>query len=225
MFRSYNYLSGAVFSLVFVLFCYPLLALSGGEVALREKIDNAVCNISGECSADISDIAIDILVLCGAPKVEVAWSRENKNVFLVSCDCQCTSYDNAGWLIGKSIAGDKYEVWRLGLGKKYTVEELSRSKGSISDLFRSYSLCSDPDKRLVKTSVFVSLVKYPTNNETNPYCFSPEYIVEEGDRSEVNVYSASGEPKALELYKGDGSAAYLQILDVVEKLGVERMSQ
>jgi hypothetical protein len=86
---------------------------------------------------------------------------------------------------------------------------------NIPDLFQSHPLCSEPDKRLVKASVFVSLFKHPTNKEISPYCFSPAYIVEENQRLKIKGYDAGDESSVLQRYENDGSAVYAEILDVV----------
>jgi hypothetical protein len=105
-------------SFVLMLFCGFSLAHAGNKLSLHKEINSAVCNASGECVLDISDTAKHILLACETPKVEVTWNRTKKNVFLIACDCECTSHDNTGWIVDKDIATGEHKVWKIDLGKK-----------------------------------------------------------------------------------------------------------
>lgn len=159
VFEIYNYSIRTALAFTLMLFCIFSLAHADNKLSLHKKLNGTVCNVSGECALDIGCIAKNILLACETPKVEVAWNRTKNNVFLIACDCECTSHDNTGWLVDKDIAVGEHKVWKLHLGKKYTVEELGRPMINIPDLFHSHPLCNEPDKRLLKASVFVSLVK------------------------------------------------------------------
>ncbi|WP_413703689.1 hypothetical protein [Pseudomonas sp. Pseusp16] len=218
MFATYDYSIRTALSFVLMLFCGFSLAHAGNKLSLHKEINGAVCNASGECALDISDTAKYILLACETPKVEVTWNRTKKNVFLIACDCECTSHDNIGWLVDGDMSIGEYKVWKLDLGKKYTVEELSRTVINIPDLFQSHPLCSEPDKKLLKASVFVSLLKHPTNNENSPYCFSPVYITEENHRLNFKGYDAGGESSVVQYRESDRSSAYAEILNVVNNI-------
>jgi hypothetical protein len=218
MFATYNCLiRTALLSFLMVFFSFSLTH-AGNQLGLYKEINGAVCNEVGECALDISSAAKHILLACETPKVEVAWNRAKKNVFLIACDCECTSHDNNGWLVDEDASTGKREIWKLDLGKRYTVEELSGSVINVPDIFQSNPLCSEPDKELLKTSIFVSLIKYPTKNESTPYCFAPIYITGENNRLNFKGYDAGGEPSVVQYRESDKSPFYTDILNAVDNI-------
>lgn len=148
----------------------------------------AVCNSSGECSVHVGSENVNILSACSTSRASLSWSRKEKGVFLVACDCSCTSHDNSGWLISASPLADEYEVKKLYLGKKFTVEELGQDLTNISDIMISHPLCEKVNFAKLKLSAFVTLLKQPTSDQSIPYCFLPAYILveREGARIETN---------------------------------------
>jgi hypothetical protein len=136
------------------------------------------CNTFGECRVDVSDRVPEITELCDAPNASVAWNEKRPGFILITCDCQCTAHDNIGWLVTKDQKGAGHTIQRYSLGRESTVRELEGNPGYIPDIMASHPLCEGVDSRKLKKSVFVSLIKQPTNNESEPYCFYPAYFVE-----------------------------------------------
>lgn len=136
---------------------------------------------------DVSSAGKNILAACQAPRASTSWNRKEKYVFLVACDCKCTSHDNTGWLIGGvSITGER-EIQKLYLGKEFTLEALEKEPSSISDILASHPLCEKVDAVKLRKSVFVILLKQPTNSQSTPYCFLPAYIMDHGGSMKIRT--------------------------------------
>ncbi|NMX66883.1 hypothetical protein HBO15_05925 [Pseudomonas sp. WS 5111] len=160
-----------------VLFGTVPLAVWAQEPHVLDIEGEAVCNFSGECSMDVGSEGKNILAACEAPRASISWNRKEKGVFLIACDCKCTSHDNTGWLIGGASVTGEREIQRLYLGKEFTVEALGKDPSSIFDIMASHPLCEKVDVVKLRESVFVTLLKQPTNNQSAPYCFLPAYIM------------------------------------------------
>lgn len=142
--------------------------------------NDAICNASGECTMDISDSAPNILQICDTSKAYLQWNSKRSGAFLVTCDCQCTSYDNTGWIIDLKTSINERRVQKVYLGKEFTIERLNSRPHRIYDFFSSHSFCESVGNERLEKSIFVSLMKKPTNRDVDPYCFFPVYIVEDG---------------------------------------------
>ena len=176
------------------------------------------CNSLGECTMDVSHSAPSILQACESPKASVAWNRKRQGAFLVSCDCKCTSHDNIGWLIDITSNADIRKVQKIYIGKRATIEDLQQNPTSIPDMISAHPLCEKIDFEKLKISVFVTLMKQPTNNEMAPYCFFPAYMVEEGARLEVKTNNADDKYGKLLSIAGDDSVFEAEIIEYVDGL-------
>jgi hypothetical protein len=155
-----------------------LLLIISAPYAAAKWRDDAVCNYSGECIVDIGRSAKNILLACETSKVSMQWSKKRQGAYLISCDCECTSHDNVGWLVDKHSTIEEQKVQKLYLGKDATIEALRAKPGIVSDIVASHAMCGMVDGKKLELSIFVSLVKRPTNDELMPYCFFPIYMVE-----------------------------------------------
>jgi hypothetical protein len=182
---------------------------------LHPTMNKAVCNTTGECSIDVSDTAKNILLACETPKVSIAWNRARKNSFLIACDCECTSHDNTGWLIDTNIATGKQNIKELHLGKRYTVEALKHTTSNIPDIFNSHPLCEKIDNNTLNNSIFVTLIKQPTNNDAAPYCFSPAYIIE--DKKNLTIQTNNNKLETSLLIKREESLTDAEIINFLDE--------
>ena len=145
---------------------------------LSMVVNEPSCNASGECTLDVGNDVPALIEMCNAPRASLIWNKYRKGALLITCDCECTAHENAGWLV---MAGEKNspgKIQRYILGKMSTVSALLEKPAYIPDVIASHPVCEDIDVRKVQVSVFVSLAKAPTGNESVPYCFYPIYFVE-----------------------------------------------
>lgn len=183
---------------------------------LHSSMSKAVCNTTGECSIDVSDTAKNILLACETPKVSIAWNRARKNSFLIACDCECTSHDNTGWLIDTNIATGKQNIQELYLGKSYTMEALKHTTSKIPDIFDSHPLCEKIDNDALDKSFFLTLIKQPTNNDTEPYCFSPAYIIEDKQNLTIRTNNNNKLETSI-LIKREKSLTHAEIVNFLDE--------
>ena len=171
-------------------FCLPafglVLAVEGSLVASAGESEINHCNEFGECYRAVGGSA-EILKWCETTSATIAWNHKRKGAFLVSCDCECTSHDNVGWIVDKNVRTGKYVVQKLQVGKQSTVESIRRSSSLVLDRFSEYPYCGAINSRNLSDSVFVTLLKEPTDSDAAPYCFYPAYIVLGKSGLEVKV--------------------------------------
>jgi hypothetical protein len=153
----------------------PANAVSKGLL----QVSGARCNASAECTLELDGADRIVKDACDSPGASLTWNNKREGAFLIVCECECTSHDNTGWLIDMKPKSGIRNVQGLYLGKKTTVEGLMASVGSISDMFASHPLCENVDSKKSQQSVFVSLIKQPTQSESHAYCFYPAYIMED----------------------------------------------
>lgn len=137
----------------------------------------AVCNNQGECSLDLSDVGVDSAALCDAPTAWISWNTKQKGIYLISCECDCTSHDNSGWLVSFNSDPNPPSVQKVRLGKRNTLETLHKAPSRVPDILASHLMCEASDPEKLSASIFVSLIKRPTDELGAPYCFYPAYIV------------------------------------------------
>ena len=111
MFATYDHSIRSALSFTLIVFFGFSLAHADNITNLPKDVNGAVCNASGECALDISDTAKNILFACETPKVEVTWNRRKNSLFLIACDCVCTSHDNTGWLVEKGATTEKHKFF------------------------------------------------------------------------------------------------------------------
>lgn len=170
-------LIATIIALGIVLFSGLAMTAPSGIFPIFPLVTEGACNTSGECSFDISDLSETILLACDAPRASISWNKKQSTSFLIACDCQCTSHDNVGWLIDMSNVVNHKKIQKLQVGKSFTKEALEKQAGNISDLVSSHPLCERVDKDKLIKSIFVSLIKESTKSESQPYCFSPLYVI------------------------------------------------
>lgn len=173
-----------LFKILFTAWSFSWVAIAD-DLKLENLVANsseAVCNASGECSLGIALPHSKILLACETPRASINWNRNNKYMFLVACDCECSSHDNTGWLVGISPGKGGGVIKKIELGKRFAIEALEREPPIIHDFFSGYEVCEKVDYFLLKKSVFVSLLKQPSGNGGMHYCFSPMYIYAEAGR-------------------------------------------
>lgn len=211
---------------------FPIMALAGLTVcsafvfsddaqilsSARLLANEATCNPLGECTMDVSHTAPSILQACESPKASVAWNRKRQGAFLVACDCECTSHDNIGWLIDMTSTNESRKVQKLYIGKGTTIESLEQEPASIPDIISSHQLCEKIDIEKLKISVFVTLIKQPTNDELTPYCFSPAYMVEGETYLEARTNNAGNKYGELLNVDGGDSVFEAEIIQYVKGL-------
>lgn len=180
--------------------------------------NDAICNASGECTMDISDSAPNILQACDTSKASLQWNSKRSGAFLVTCDCQCTSYDNTGWIIDLKTSINERRVQKIYLGKDFTIESLSQRPHRIYDVFSSNSFCESVGNELLKKSIFVSLMKKPTNRDVDPYCVFPVYIVEDGGYLRARTSSDGGKGEELFSIDESDSLVGVEIINYIKKV-------
>lgn len=153
-----------------------------------EKYASAHCSSSGECTLDILKTEPNLVAICEGLKPGLAWNRRKQDIFLFSCDCECTAHDNFGWLVDARRGLKELTIQRVILGKWSSKSELNLKPSTIKDTFASHSMCESLDKQKLQDSIFISLIKRPTGNETGPYCYFPTYIhdLNKGFKIETN---------------------------------------
>lgn len=109
----------------------------------------------------------DALALCEGYAPTLYWNEGREN-YLLACECDCTSHDNTGWLVD----GSSGKVQGMALGKPAVPTELV-DVDAVSDIMASHPFCEALDPGSLQAAEFVSLIKYPTDDEDAPYCFSP----------------------------------------------------
>ena len=139
---------------------------------------NAVCNRGGECSVEITALSVKLNKACESPRISMSWNKRAENLYLISCDCECTSHDNSGWIVQLEAVGRKPSAKNVPLGRGVTIEELERSSGKIHDIYSSHPMCEPIDRKTLRNSIFASLFKQPTTIGANSYCYSVVYIGE-----------------------------------------------
>lgn len=176
------------------------------------------CNISGECSM-VVDGSAEILKWCETSKATIAWSYKRKGAFLLSCDCECTSHDNVGWVVDRDSETGEEVVQKLQVGKQSTVESVRRSSGLVSDDFSAHPYCGEVDDKRLSVSVFVTLLKQPTGSDMAPYCFYPAYILIGGNGIEVKTDSPDDGYGAALIVETSGLAETSAVLKAVSDVG------
>jgi hypothetical protein len=163
-------------SLLIVAACIMHAPLSEASETERSTPE-AVCNNQGECSLDLSDVAVDSTELCDAPSAWISWNTKHKGIYFISCECDCTSHDNSGWLVSFNSSPNPPSVQKVTLGKRYTLEKFHKAPSMIVDILAPHLMCEASDPEKWGASIFVSLIKRPTDKLKNPYCFYPAYIL------------------------------------------------
>lgn len=181
-------------------------------------VSGVSCNASEECILALGSADSIVRHACDSPAASVAWNRKREGAFLLVCECECTSYDNTGWLVDINSKTGMRNIQGLYLGKNTTVEGLIANSGSISDMFASHPLCEDVDSKKAKESVFISLIKQPTNSGSNPYCFYPAYIMEDNDALVMRTNNSRDEFGRLLQVKDQDSELEKEILDFLDTL-------
>lgn len=179
------------------------------------SIDEAVCNSSGECSVDISDVAKDRLLACNGSKVSVSWNSRKQGSFLIACDCECTSHDNTGWLVEFVDAAGKEKAQGLYLGKAVTIEGMKQLPLRVPDMISSHRLCESIDSEKLSKSIFITLIKYPTSSEVEPYCFSPAYLLEKNGGIEISTNNIENGYGKLLYAKSNEARSLTEILRII----------
>ncbi|WP_153050305.1 hypothetical protein [Pseudomonas sp. MF4836] len=139
---------------------------------------SVACNGSGECSVEITDLSVRLNKACESPRISMSWNKRAENLYLISCDCECTSHDNSGWIVQLDAVDRKPSAKNVPLGRDITIEKLESSSGEIHDIYSSHPMCEPIDRKALRNSIFASLFKQPTTIGANPYCYSVVYIVE-----------------------------------------------
>lgn len=111
------------------------------RLTLQIRMDDALCTDSGECSLDVSGIALDLLELCEAPHLTLNWNQKTPGACLLACDCNCTSHDNSGWPVENYSIQALPKITELSLGRRFTLQALRGSPSSILDALSSSPLC------------------------------------------------------------------------------------
>lgn len=186
-----------------------LAAFPGGGGGKKEN-----CNISGECSKVVGGSA-ELLKWCETSKATIAWSYKRRGAFLVSCDCECTSHDNVGWVVDRDSVTGKNIVQKLQVGKQSTVERIRRSSGLVSDEFSAHPYCGEIDDKKLSDSVFVTLLKQPTGGDVVPYCFYPAYILIGEDGVKISTDSPDDGYGMSLIIEGSGLAETSAVLKAV----------
>jgi hypothetical protein len=184
--------------------------------------DVANCNNFGECTADVGEYGREILLSCETRKAAVMWNRKRPGAFLIACDCECTSHDNVGWVIDLKTPFEELRIQKIHLGKSATIEGLSQRPLLIFDMMSSHSLCETVDGEELKKSIFVSLVKYSTGIDVDPYCFSPVYIVEGGGYLEAKASNTQDKHRELPRIEDSGSAVGVEVIQYIIHLSIPK---
>lgn len=150
-------------------------------LARDRRVVRAVIGANSQGSVEIHARSRQIQKACGTEKVWLSWNNAVPGATLVTCDCDCTSHDNSGWLVETGLEDDVPRVRRVSLGKVSTVAELSRAGGRVPDTFISHPWCSGTKPKVPVNTVFATLAKQPNQHGDTPYCFTPHFFV--GDRS------------------------------------------
>lgn len=194
------------------------LAVEGALGASAEVVEKNYCNDSGECSRAV-DGAAEILKWCEASSATIAWNYKRKGAYLVSCDCECTSHDNVGWIVDRDTGAGKKVVQKLQVGKQSTIESVRRSSGWVSDRFSAYPYCSAVNGKKLSNSMFVTLLKEPAGSDVSPYCFYPAYIVLGESGLEVKTDRADDGFGASLIIDDSGLAEVSAVLRAVSNVG------
>ncbi|RJX74081.1 hypothetical protein [Pseudomonas sp. LS-2] len=191
------------------------------HLTLQIRMDDALCTDSGECSLDVSDIALDLLELCEAPHLTLNWNQKTPGAFLLACDCNCTSHDNTGWLVENYSIQALPKITELSLGRRFTLQALRRSPSSILDALSSSPLCELLDVEKTEVGVFVSMIKRPAKTENATYCYYPVYIVVRGEQLEIETHDEDdGYGRALVFERRD-EAAQASIIKLLNDLATK----
>lgn len=193
------------------------LAVGGSLVASAGESEKNNCNEFGECYRAVGGSA-EILKWCETASATIAWNHRRKGAFLVSCDCECTSHDNVGWVVDKDVRTGKYVVQKLQVGKQSTVESIRRSSGLVLDGFSGYPYCGAINSKNLSDSVFVTLLKEPTGSSVLPYCFYPAYIVLGKSGLEVKADGGGDGFEASIIIESSGLAEVSAVLRVVSEV-------
>lgn len=141
------------------------------------------CGPDGYCELELAD-SDEANSICDGTNPKLYW-KQGRRDYLFACECNCSSHDNMGWL----IFGPSKRVQGVTLGKPAVAKDILEAK-SISDIMTSHPFCEQANRDTITEANFVSLIKYPTGNEDNPYCFSvrtlsvinDSLLIEEGGR-------------------------------------------
>lgn len=192
------------------------------ELALSMRKVSTLCIDSGECSLDVSSVALDLLERCEAPKLTLNWNENTAGAFLLACDCNCTSHDNTGWLVENYSINALPKITELSLGRRFTLQALRQSPSSIRDTLSSSPLCEPLDFEKAEVGVFVSMIKRPSKADNAPYCYYPVYIVVRAEQLEIETHDEDdGYGRALVFERRDEAveASIIKLLNGLTKRG------
>lgn len=179
-----NFLAAASYLFLAESFLVSRFAHGAAHIAIDQ------CNQDGECIRALDNNTKTIFEQCETDRVTIAWNREYEDAYLISCDCQCTSHDNTGWMVSSITGASSPNITRVALGKSATVAEIKSEPSMIKDIMSSFPLCEKPIRSKPADSIFVTLIKSPTGEENPPYCFSPAYIVNGPQGLEIRPVNA-----------------------------------
>lgn len=172
------------------------------------------CEDELECVRDITKLEPSVVELCGSPRAIVQSNGSDPERFLVSCDCECTSHDNFGWLVDMRTGAGAPVVQKTALGRVYTANMLSKAPVVIRDGFSSHPFCEVLDSEKLQSAVFISLMKLPTGAEDVPYCYYPAYVRDKNGvlKIETDTYrDGYGRDLMLDL-EGDEASVIIEAL-------------
>ncbi|QOY62253.1 hypothetical protein INQ40_10025 [Lysobacter sp. H21R4] len=157
----------------------------------------------------------EALSLCegGAPMLYWNEGREN---YLLSCECNCTSHDNTGWLVDRSSR----KVQGVALGKTAVAAELV-DVDSVSDILAAHPFCAAIDPGSLQAAEFVSLVKYPTGNEDSAYCFSPRTFITSSEGVVIEDYGNQVRDSDEEVFLATSAEIAAAVLALVKQAVAE----
>lgn len=211
-----------VLTVSFIIFWTVPLAVWAQKSHVLDVEGKAVCNLSGECSMDVGSEGENILAACEAPRASISWNRKEKDMFLIACDCKCTSHDNTGWLIGGASMTGEREIQKLHLGKEFTLEALGKDPSSIFDIMASHPLCEKVDAVKLRESVFVTLLKQPTSSQSAPYCFLPAYIMDYRGAMKIRTNDVGSQYGKHLRVEGVDSISRSELLELVDGIWVSK---
>jgi len=118
--------------------------------------------------------------VCDSNEPVLYKSKITNDEYLLACECNCTSHENEGWFISTS----EQSAQKITLGKSAIASNMKADY--VPDIMHSHPMChliegTAINKDLAKKASFITLIKYPTNNDEEPYCFEPRYILNEED--------------------------------------------
>ncbi|CAN0623438.1 conserved exported protein of unknown function [Burkholderia multivorans] len=141
------------------------------------------CDGHGECSVNLNASGHQWGDICDSLEFSAFWVRGEER-YLVQCRNGGTSEENLIWVVDAKAG----KFWELYFGRffKRSLLELE-SNLKIQEKFGSLSLCRPAKISKLRVSYFVLLDKKPTNNEEDPYCYEPVYLMFRGGRLNIET--------------------------------------